>query len=163
MKRLVFDGKKYRAYLDQGGRGVPYEHWSYAADGELVEEDRIVSAEFASKKIDMDWTRWEEVDDQQPPQDEPDQRIKQDTGKLRLSLVPSQIIRDIAQVREYGAAKYGTAESWQSVDPQRYRDAAYRHFLSYIDDPNSVDEESGILHRKHLECNLAFLAALEKE
>ncbi len=91
-----------------------------------------------------------------------DQTIKADAGKLRLTLVPPQIIRDVAEVREYGVQKYGETESWRRVEVERYRDAAYRHFLAYIGDPASVDEESGILHRKHLECNLAFLAELEK-
>lgn len=31
---------------------------------------------------------------------------KDDKGKAKLSLVPVQIIRDIALVREYGTAKY---------------------------------------------------------
>lgn len=90
-----------------------------------------------------------------------DQTIKADAGKLELCLVPTQIIRDIAEVRMYGNAKYGDSESWRRVEIERYRNAAFRHFLAYIDDPESVDEESGILHRKHLSCNLAFLAELE--
>ena len=49
------------------------------------------------------------------------------------------------------------------MEAERYREAAFRHFLKYIDDPDGVDEESGIKHRKHLECNLAFLAELEKD
>ena len=91
-----------------------------------------------------------------------DQTIKADAGKARLSLVPSQIIYDIARVREYGNNKYGDSESWKRVDIERYRDAAYRHFLSYIEDPSGVDEESGISHLSHLACNIAFLCSLEK-
>lgn len=94
-----------------------------------------------------------------------DQSIKADEGKARVSLVPSAIVFDIAEVREYGVKKYPRSappeNCWKEVEIERYKDAAYRHFLAYIDDPKSVDEESGILHRKHLECNLAFLAALE--
>ena len=36
---------------------------------------------------------------------------KDDKGKLRLSLVPCGIIRDIAQVREYGIEKYHDPEN----------------------------------------------------
>ena len=36
-----------------------------------------------------------------------DQTIKADAGKPRLTLVPQQIIYDIAKVREYGLAKQG--------------------------------------------------------
>jgi hypothetical protein len=92
-----------------------------------------------------------------------DQTAKADAGKPQLSLVPTQIIYDIAAVRMYGCNKYpeGGKDNWKKVEPQRYRDAAYRHFLAYINDPASVDKESGLPHRWHLECNLAFLAELE--
>ena len=94
-----------------------------------------------------------------------DQLAKADAGKPRLTLVPQQIIWDIAEVREYGNRKYpeGGPDNWKDVAPERYRDAAYRHFLAYLKDPKGVDKESGIRHLKHLCCNLAFLAELEKE
>lgn len=91
-----------------------------------------------------------------------DQTIKQDAGKPRLTLVPMQIMFDIAEVREFGCKKYDP-EGWKRVEPERIREAAFRHFLRYIREPYGVDDESGILHRKHLECNLAFLAELEGE
>ena len=90
-----------------------------------------------------------------------DQTAKADAGKPKLTLVPPQIIWDIAEVREYGNKKYGDPDNWKTVDIQRYRDAAYRHFLQYVEDPDSVDLESGILHYKHLCCNLAFLCEME--
>ena len=90
------------------------------------------------------------------------QSIKADAGKLRLTLVPSQIIYDIAQVREYGVKKYGDNECWAAVELWRYRDAAYRHFLAYLADPKGKDAESGIEHYKHLACNVAFICELEK-
>ena len=92
-----------------------------------------------------------------------DQSIKADAGKEQLTLVPRGIIREIAKIRGYGVQKYGTSESWRSVHPSRYRDAAFRHFLAYLDDPRGVDEESGLPHLSHLACNVAFLIELEKE
>lgn len=92
-----------------------------------------------------------------------DQEAKADAGKPRLTLVPMQIIFDLAEVREYGNRKYGDKDNWKKVTADRYREAAFRHFLKYIDNPKGVDEESGIKHRKHLECNLAFLAELEEK
>ena len=92
----------------------------------------------------------------------PAQEAKADAGKPRLTLVPMQIVFDIAKVREFGNAKYGSSDNWKRVEPERYREAAFRHFLKYIDDPLGVDEESGLPHRFHLECNLAFLAEMEK-
>lgn len=92
-----------------------------------------------------------------------DQTIKADAGKPRLSLVPCEIIRDIARVRMYGLEKYGTSESWRKVEPERYRDALYRHLLAYIEDPKGMDKESGMPHLWHLCCNAAFLCEMEKD
>ena len=86
---------------------------------------------------------------------------KADAGKPRLSLVPRKIIWDIAAVREYGNKKYGSADNWKKVEPERYRDAAYRHFMRYLDDPTGVDEESGLPHLWHLATNISFLCELE--
>ena len=90
------------------------------------------------------------------------QDAKQDADKPRLTLVPMSIVWDIAKVREFAVAhKYKDPDNWKTVAPERYREAAFRHFLRYLDDPQGVDEESGLPHRWHLETNLAFLAALE--
>jgi hypothetical protein len=93
-----------------------------------------------------------------------DQTIKADAGKPKLSLVPPEIIRNIARVREYGNNKYpeGGKDNWKNVEPDRYRDALFRHLLAYLEDPNGVDEESGLPHLWHLSCNAAFLCELEK-
>ena len=90
-----------------------------------------------------------------------DQSAKADAGKPKLTMVPRQIIFDIAEVREYGNRKYHDPDNWMTVDKQRYRDAAFRHFMAYLDDPQGVDEESGISHLKHLACNIAFLCEME--
>lgn len=90
-----------------------------------------------------------------------DQTIKSDAGKLKLTLVPRKIIRAIARIREYGNQKYKDPDSWRRVEIERYRDAAFRHFLAYLDDPQGVDEESGLPHLWHLACNVAFLIEQE--
>ena len=90
-----------------------------------------------------------------------DQHAKADNGKIRLTNVPQEIIWAIGVIREYGNQKYGDPENWKTVEPQRYRDAAYRHFLHYLDDPKSVDSESGYPHLWHLACNIAFLCELD--
>lgn len=90
------------------------------------------------------------------------QQAKADAGKPQLTLVPRRILFDIARVREYGTRKYGDPENWRQVEPERYRDAAFRHFMAYLDDPTGVDEESGLPHLAHLACNVAFLCELEE-
>ena len=91
------------------------------------------------------------------------QDAKADAGKIRLSLVPRKIIWAIGKIREYGCSKYKDPENWKRVSAERYRDAAYRHFLKYLDDPYGTDKESGLPHLWHLACNIAFLIEMEWE
>lgn len=95
------------------------------------------------------------------PDIHPDQTIKADAGKLRLTLVPRSLIRAVAHVRQFGIKKYGDTDGWKRVDPQRYRDALFRHMLAYLDDPEGIDEESGLPILWHIACNIAFLIALD--
>ncbi|MCL2212839.1 MAG: DUF5664 domain-containing protein [Oscillospiraceae bacterium] len=88
---------------------------------------------------------------------------KQDKGKPRPSLVPPQLIYDVAEVREYGCKKYGDPESWRQVELQRYIDALYRHMLEFVADPVSKDGESGLHHYKHMACNIAFICELMRK
>lgn len=91
----------------------------------------------------------------------PDGTAKADTGKPRPTLVPVSLIRAVTAVREYGTAKYHDPENWRTVEPQRYRDALYRHWLAYLDNPHGVDAESGLPHLWHVACNVAFLIEME--
>jgi hypothetical protein len=88
---------------------------------------------------------------------------KYDDGKPRLSLVPQQIVADIARVREYGVDKYGDKDNWRKVSIDRYLDAALRHMSAMVSNGvDAVDEESGLPHYAHAACNLAFIAELMK-
>lgn len=89
-----------------------------------------------------------------------DQTIKADAGKARLSLVPMRILYDVAEVRQYGVRKYGDNTNWKRVELERYIDALLRHVTEFVEDPNGVDNESGIEHYKHAACNMAFICAL---
>lgn len=93
----------------------------------------------------------------------PSTEAKADTGKPRISLVPTQIIRDIATVREYGNKKYGDPNNWRKVEEQRYIDALLRHTLAFWENPNGVDEESGLPHLSHIACNVAFLCEMRRK
>ncbi len=85
---------------------------------------------------------------------------KDDAGKLKISLVPTQIIKDIAEVREYGNRKSGDPDGWKLVEHERYQEALLRHTLEFMADPASIDPESGLPHYKHMACNLAFLCEM---
>lgn len=90
------------------------------------------------------------------------QTVKADAGKLKPTLVPVDLIKAVAEVRMYGNAKYpdGGTDNWKQVEPQRYKDALYRHWLAYLDG-EVVDMESGLPHLWHIACNVAFLIELE--
>lgn len=88
------------------------------------------------------------------------QKAKSDAGKLEIDMVPTQIIRDIAEVRMYGNAKYHDPQNWKTVELRRYINAMLRHTLAFVDDPYSIDPESGIPHYKHAECNWAFISEM---
>lgn len=75
--------------------------------------------------------------------------------------MPRKMIWAVAAIREYGTEKYKDPDNWRRVEIERYRDAAFRHYLAYLDDPSGVDAESGLPHLWHLACNVAFLCEME--
>ena len=85
---------------------------------------------------------------------------KADKGKVRPTLVPTSLMLAVANVREYGCQKYKDPENWKKVEPQRYKDALYRHWLAYLGG-EEFDQESGLPHLWHLACNAAFLIEME--
>ena len=85
---------------------------------------------------------------------------KADQGKVRPCLVPPSLIPAVAAIREYGCKKYTDPENWRQVEPQRYRDALYRHLLAYLAG-EELDAESGLPHLWHMACNVAFLIEFE--
>lgn len=91
------------------------------------------------------------------------QEAKHDAGKIRPTLVFPSLTRAVAAVRGYGVATYTDPKNWRQVSPERYRDALYRHWLEYLDDPQAVDDESGLPHLWHMACNIMFLIEMEGE
>ena len=90
-----------------------------------------------------------------------DQDAKADQGKPCPSLCPVSLIEAVTAVRMYGTEKYGDPDNWKMVEPQRYRDALYRHWLAYLKG-EKYDQESGLPHLWHLACNAAFLIEMEE-
>ena len=84
------------------------------------------------------------------------QEVKADKGKVRPTLVTPSLVMATAHVREYGCEKYHDPENWRQVEPQRYIDALYRHFLAFLNG-EELDPESGLSHLWHMACNLSFL------
>lgn len=90
-----------------------------------------------------------------------DYSAKADNGKPRPTLVPPSLILAVAAIRGYGATKYGSDDNWKQVEPQRYKDALYRHWLAYLEGEVN-DPESGLPHIWHVACNIAFLIEMEE-
>lgn len=89
--------------------------------------------------------------------------FKYDSGKPRLALVPPELIEAVGAVRTFGVQKYSDSECWKKVEVYRYNDALMRHICKYLENPKSVDDESGLPHLWHAACNIAFLIALEEK
>lgn len=89
------------------------------------------------------------------PMNEPGR--KDDTGKLRWSLMPFNELSEVLAVLEHGASKYG-ANNWIHVKPlrERYFDAAMRHLMAWWSGEKN-DPESGHSHLAHVICCLIFL------
>ena len=86
---------------------------------------------------------------------------KYDKGKLQITLIPTEIIRAITEVRMFGAKKYKPA-NWVEISKRRYKDALLRHILEYIDNEDAVDSESGLPALWHAACNIAFLIDMHR-
>lgn len=160
MAQFLFDhGEKIdKRFLSTG---VRRKKPTPAVESELTEEQKA-KFEKILDSVDAKEPMPSKKEEPEPVPEEFDQTAKADAGKLQLSLVPGNLIRACAVVRMYGNQKYGDPDNWKQVEPQRYRDAAYRHWLAYIDDHTAVDPESGIPHLWHCICNLAFLAQMEE-
>lgn len=118
-----------------------------------LEEACIMECPVCGKEFDI---HLEEANMDKPP----DQQAKADAGKPRPTLVPVSLIEAVTAVRMYGNEKYHDPENWRQVEPQRYQDALYRHWLSYLKG-EQCDPESGLPHLWHLACNAAFLIEME--
>ena len=86
---------------------------------------------------------------------------KYDSGKLRPSLIPPEVIRAVVEVMTYGANKY-SADNWKQVEPERYIDALWRHYIAWKTGEKN-DAESGLSHAAHFATNALFLLWFELE
>jgi len=87
--------------------------------------------------------------------------VKLDTGKIRLDLIPTELIEGVGKVLTFGAEKY-TENGWKDVPgaEPRYYAALLRHLVAYRKGER-IDPESGLSHLEHAACNIAFLLYLD--
>ena len=86
---------------------------------------------------------------------------KDDSGKIRYSLVPPRALALVARVLTYGAERYG-AHNWERVENgrERYTDAVMRHVEAWRSGEKS-DPDTGVHHLAHAVCCALFLVELE--
>lgn len=61
------------------------------------------------------------------------------------------LLHDVIEASDafaFGAIKYGVG-CWREVSSDDHIQGAGRHFAKWLDDPQSKDEESGLLHKAH--------------
>lgn len=88
-----------------------------------------------------------------------DHGIKDDGEKLRIDLIPVEVIRSLATVLGYGAKKYGDRNFEKGIEYSRVFSAAQRHLWSWWG-KEDFDKESGHNHLWHALCSVAMLITL---
>lgn len=115
-------------------------------------------------------TRFEPIPAPPPCGPAGDTGLKYDSGKPQWSLLLSAkgmlaAVSGVVAVLGFGAKKYA-AHSWREVsdNERRYTDAMIRHLVAIqTHGLQAKDEESGLLHIDHLNCNGLFLGELARK
>ena len=86
---------------------------------------------------------------------------KHDTSKVRMELLPMDVLEDVSRVLTFGAEKYDAWNWAKGMDWSRLYGACLRHLTAWrlSDEP---DPETGLSHLHHALCCLMFLSAYER-
>ena len=87
--------------------------------------------------------------------------LKFDDEKIRMDLIPVEVLEELGKVLTYGIKKGYGEDSWKKVEPHRYVAALLRHFTAWKKG-EAYDPESNLKHLSHLLCNAAFLLYLDE-
>lgn len=71
-------------------------------------------------------------------------------------------LKDVSDVMEIGAKKYGYLNWQNELDPERIESALIRHLKSYLNG-KKLDDESKKSHLAHIVCNCMFLWFYDKQ
>lgn len=86
---------------------------------------------------------------------------KLDTGKVRLDLIPPELVFGVGKVLTFGAKKYSERNWENGIAYGRVFGAALRHLFSWWKGER-LDPETGYSHLWHAACCIAFLIAYEE-
>jgi len=84
---------------------------------------------------------------------------KHDSAKVDLSILPFDALSIVAQVLEFGGAKYERNNFRKGIDDIRLQSAALGHIMDDIRGLE-LDDESDLPHIAHAACSLLFMLAL---
>jgi hypothetical protein len=90
-----------------------------------------------------------------------DKAKKFDSGKIRLELLPTESLEEIAKVLMFGANKYGEYNWRGGMHWSRLMGATLRHCFKWISG-ETYDQETGITHLAHAATDLLFLISYQK-
>lgn len=82
--------------------------------------------------------------------------MKFDSGKPRVSLIPSIAIEKEGAVLGFGEQKYASHNWRKGMKYSKLIDSAIRHLLK-LKEGEDLDPESGLPHWAHVRCNMGFL------
>lgn len=86
---------------------------------------------------------------------------KNDAEKIRLDLLPTESLEEIAKVLTFGAKKYTDYNWTKGLKWSRLLGATLRHLFAFMRGEDK-DPESGISHLAHAGCCILFLLYHEK-
>lgn len=86
----------------------------------------------------------------------PKEGVKHDQEKIRLELLPTEALEEVAKVLTFGAKKYGDWNWAQGMSWSRLMGAAMRHLFAFAR-RESNDPETNLSHMAHLACCAIFL------
>lgn len=85
---------------------------------------------------------------------------KDDSGKLRMDLIPPEVEEMLALVLTKGASKYADRNWEKGIKYSRVYAALRRHLLAWMKG-EEIDSEWGLPHLAHAYCCLTFLLTYE--
>lgn len=87
--------------------------------------------------------------------------VKADTGKDPWHLLPWDALREIVKVLAFGARKYAERNWEKGLPHSRTVPAALRHIVSWWQDGEQKDPETGLHPLAHAACEILFALAFE--
>ena len=80
-----------------------------------------------------------------------------DPAKLQPTLIPPSFIEGVSKILQFGARKYSRGNWMRGMPYSSILDATMTHLLA-IQRGEDIDLDSGLPHKYHAACNLAFLS-----